>query len=234
MKVDKIRNRFSDNLREHHQLIADFSHGNCVLRVMCAFEIKKEIARKEKPNILEIGCGGGYFTEYLLKYNPGLKIDALDISLEMIEGAKTRLKEWKKNINFICEDGSDFLEQCGKSYDLILSSWTVHNFSWQEKIKFFKNILGRLSKGGKLFLLDKIYTDGFWEREKRFNLVCERYERYLTGKLRKEIINHTKKDFSDEYRMEETLIREKLREIGFREIVILDREAEEVILIACK
>lgn len=225
-------NRFDKKLRESHQIIADFSHGNCVLRVICAIEIKKAVGKNSK--ILEIGCGDGNFTEYFLKYNPKLKLDALDISPKMLNEAKIKLAPWKDNLHFICNDGLEFLKSYAHNYDIIVSSWTIHNFSWTEKQELFKTIRGRLNDGGKLFLLDKIYPDNLREHKKRFEILLQRYQNYLPEDLKKEIISHAKQDFSEDYRMDENKIIERIREAGFQEVKIIDREAEEAILIASK
>ncbi|MFH1030416.1 MAG: class I SAM-dependent methyltransferase [bacterium] len=227
-------NRFDDKLRESHQLIAVFSHGNRVLRVICAIELKKEFSKRKNPRILEIGCGEGDFTEYLMRYNPGFKIDILDISPEMIEAAKIKLALWRENINFICEDGLEFLKNSTENYDLIVSSWTIHNFSWKEKLELFKVIRSRLNDGGKLFLLDKIYPDNLREHEKRFEILLQRYQNYLPEDLKREVIAHAKQDFSEDYRMDESKTIKRLKESGFREAKIIDREAEEAILAASK
>lgn len=43
---------------------------------------------KQNPNVLEIGCGPGNITRYLLSKRPDLTIEGLDIAPNMIELAK--------------------------------------------------------------------------------------------------------------------------------------------------
>ncbi len=229
----KLKNRFADKLQKNHQIIADFSHGNNVLKIIAALEIKNFLGNK-KINVLEIGCGEGNFTQYLLNYNQDIKLDILDVSPEMIASAKIKLSDRKGNINFICKDALIFLESCRKNYDIIVSSWTVHNFKWDEKMELFKHIHNRLNKAGKLFLLDKIYSDVPAENKKQLDKLCRRYDNYLPAGLKKEIISHAKKDFSIGYRMDEGNILAQIAKLGFKKIKIIDREAEEVILTACK
>lgn len=229
-----MENRFGDKLREGHQIIVDFSHGNCVLRVITALEIKIAISKRKNPKILEIGCGEGFFTQYVLKYNPHLKLDALDISPEMLKEAKRNLSHYQENINFICEDALKFLKDTRPKYDLIFSSWTAHNFKWSDKIKLFKNIYEKLNKNGKLFLLDKIYSDNAKERKQQMKILVLRYGKYIEKNLAKEISAHSKQDFKKNYRMDEGRTIWVLREIGFKDVRICDREGSEAILIASR
>lgn len=240
--MKKLKNRFDKKLQEENQIIADFSHGSSVLKIITALEVRKMKPHLASPSkgeeykikVLEIGCGEGNFTEYFLRYNPKLKIDALDISDKMIAGAKKKLATWRKNINFICQDGLEFLKNSPENYDMIISSWTVHNFKWTEKTELFKVIYNRLGNGGKLFLLDKVYSDNFKESKKQFDKLCRRYKNYLPADLSREIISHAKQDFSESYRMDEKNILNKLKVAGFKEVKIIDREAEEAILTARK
>lgn len=229
----KLENRFKNKLQKDHQIIADFSHGNNVLKIITAMEIKK-IIEKKKTNVLEIGCGEGNFTKYLLKYNQHLNLDILDVSPEMIESAKIKLSDWKSNINFICEDALKFLKNSIENYDIIVSSWTLHNFKWDEKMELFKHIHNRLNKAGRLFLLDKIYSDVSTKNKEQMDKLCGRYDNYLPAELKKEIISHAKKDFSIGYRMDENNTLAQIAKLGFKKIKIIDREAEEAILTACK
>lgn len=229
-----MENRFGDKLREGHEIIVDFSHGNCVLRVITALEIKRAISKRENPKILEIGCGEGFFTQYVLKYNPHLKLDALDISPGMLKEAKRKLLHYQGNINFIREDALKFLKDTRPKYDLIFSSWTAHNFKWSDKIKLFENIYEKLNKNGKIFLLDKIYSDNAKERKQQVKILLLRYGKYMEKNLAREISDHSKQDFKKNYRMDEGRTIQVFEKIGFKNAKIYDREGSEAILIASR
>lgn len=81
---------------------------------------------------------------------------------------------------------------------------------------------------------NKIYPDNLRERKKRFEILLQRYRNYLPEDLKKEVIAHAKQDFSEDYRMDESKTIKRLKESGFREAKIIDREAEEAILTASK
>lgn len=138
------------------------------------------------------------------------------------------------SLNFICDDALEFLENTGQKYDLIFSSWKVHNFKWNDKVDLFKNVYEKLNKNGKLFLLDKIYLDKSREIKKQMEILLKRYKKYVDKKLAKEIIFHAKQDFTKEYRMDERQIIKAFKKIGFRDVKILDREVSEAVLIGSK
>jgi len=84
-------NRYDDSLREGNQIIIDLTPANYTLRIELALELKSIIQNNPKRKILEIGVGEGDLTKHILKENPAIHIDCLDISEEMIETSKQTL-----------------------------------------------------------------------------------------------------------------------------------------------
>jgi len=81
-----------------------------------------------EKTILEIGCGTGNFTSMLADQFPAAKIVALDFSPEMIAKASHKLR--KKNIEFICAEGEEFLQEAsGESFDLVASNGSLQWFT---------------------------------------------------------------------------------------------------------
>jgi malonyl-CoA O-methyltransferase len=95
--------------------------------------------------ILDIGCGTGNFTSMLADKFPAAKIIGLDFSQEMIAKASQKLKN--KNIQFICAEGENFLEETAdKSFDLVVSNGSLQWFSDHDKA--LNNIARILLPGG--------------------------------------------------------------------------------------
>lgn len=79
-------------------------------------------------NILEIGCGTGNFTSLLAAGFPEAKIVALDFSREMLTRARHKLQG--ENLEFICAEGEQFLEETPeKSFDLVVSNGSLQWFT---------------------------------------------------------------------------------------------------------
>jgi len=95
--------------------------------------------------VLEIGCGTGNFTSLLAARFPTAKIVALDFSPEMIAKARHKLK--KSNIEFICAEGEQFLEETAdRSFDLVVSNGSLQWFTDHDSS--LKNIARILLPGG--------------------------------------------------------------------------------------
>ncbi|MCM8820321.1 MAG: methyltransferase domain-containing protein [Candidatus Omnitrophica bacterium] len=89
-------------------------------------------------DILEIGCGTANYTKLLHKKFPSSFIDAIDISVQMIEKAKEKLVH--KNVNFYVCDGENIKKN--KKYDLITSNMCFQWFVNLEKsLLLYKDLL---------------------------------------------------------------------------------------------
>ncbi len=226
-------NRYDDKLREGNHMILALIPGNIVLRVALSFEIKKIFQKQQDIKILEIGVGEGDLTAYILRYNPTLTISCLDISQEMIDSSKKLLAAYLDRIRFIQADAVDYLKDCPVTYDLIVSAWTIHNFSWEDKISFLKATFSSLHVWGSFLLMDKIYPDSCEVSHELLHTQINRFK-YLPTALAEEIISHEHQDFLDTYRMDVSATIDILKDIGFQNIELLDRVERDVLLIAKK
>jgi len=220
-------------LRSNNFLIIDLIPGNYLLRKELSLELKNIAQNDSNLRILEIGSGEGDLTKSILENCESIKIDCLDISIEMINSSKKFLLKILDRINFINEDVYSYLQRIDFTYGVIASAWTIHNFTRKDKKKVFERIYTALSKEGKFLLVDKIYPDNQKERRKMFELQMHRFG-YLPMQIRKELIVHENQDLLDDYRMDESDIIETLKGIGFKKIKILDRVDRDVLLIAEK
>lgn len=85
-------------------------------------------------SILDVGCGGGSFTQKLGKRYSSCQIKGIDISTEAISYAKTHNQ--RNNVTF------DLCSLChlpSKSYDVVIATLVCHHFNDDELILFLKN-----------------------------------------------------------------------------------------------
>lgn len=86
-------------------------------------------------NVLEVGCGDGYGTDYINR--PDLKLEAIDVSKDAIKVAKSKYK----NINFKSFNGKNF-KYLDNSFDVILSFQVIeHVESVSDYLSELKRIL---------------------------------------------------------------------------------------------
>lgn len=227
-----MENRYNPQLREGNQEILKF-HPHKVLREIVAKEIKKSIDGREDCKIIDLGCGEGDSALPILIENPKITLEALDLSEEMIEIARNVLKNFKERVNFVAGDAAIYLATQNQKYDIITSSWTIHNLEQEKKEKLLKDIYAHLKEGGKFILMDKIYFGNLEMQKKMLEHQKARY-RYLNEKLRNEISSHEDQDFTENFRQTEENFIDKLQKAGFKNTEILDRTERDVVLVAEK
>ena len=102
----------------------------------------------EKPNatIFEIGCGPGNITKYLLTKKPDFKIDAIDVSPNMIKLAK----ENNPAANFSVLDCRE-IGKISKKYDGIVCGFCMPYLSKADVGKLISDSTNLLNRGGILY-----------------------------------------------------------------------------------
>lgn len=88
-------------------------------------------------SILEMGCGGGQFTQILAKIFPNTQVTGYDISADAIAFAK---RCYLPNLEFTLELPKD------AKYDIVTSTLVCHHLNDQELIAFLKDAYRRANK----------------------------------------------------------------------------------------
>lgn len=102
---------------------------------------------KEKSTILEIGCGPGNITKYLLSKRPDFKILATDISPNMIELAKRN----NPTSSFAVMD-SRHIDQIKTNFDAVICGFCIPYLSSADCEKLIYNTANILNKNGLLYI----------------------------------------------------------------------------------
>ena len=102
---------------------------------------------KQNATILEIACGPGNITKYLLNKRPDFKLLGIDLSLNMIELAKMNNPTAGFQIMDCREIGS-----IDKKYDAIMCGFCLPYLSKEEAIEFIFNASKILNTNGILYL----------------------------------------------------------------------------------
>lgn len=102
---------------------------------------------KEKAEILEVGCGPGNITKYLLSKRPDFKIHGIDIAQNMIELAKKN----NPTASFKVMDIRQINELLG-NFDGIVCGFCLPYLSHTDSEKFFGDANKLLNDNGFLYL----------------------------------------------------------------------------------
>jgi trans-aconitate methyltransferase len=111
------------------------------------FDLFCSSIQKEHPDILELACGPGNITSYLLKKRPDLRIFATDLSPNMLELAKTN----NPSAEFQLMDCRN-IGAIKKKYDGIMCGFCLPYLSQEETIRLLHDASELLLPGGILYL----------------------------------------------------------------------------------
>ena len=104
-------------------------------------------ALAQKTTVLELGCGPGNITRFLLKQRPDLKVDATDIAPNMIDLGKKNVP----HANFFKLDVRE-IKSLKKTYDAIMMGFTLPYLSQEDLRAFLGDARSILNKEGIIYL----------------------------------------------------------------------------------
>lgn len=114
--------------------------------------VLKDASLKEGMNVLEIGCGPGFFTPYLAKAAGSGRLYAVDIQQEMINKLAKKIPLNSSNNVITMVGDASSLNIKDNEIDLIFAYYTFHEFA--DKEKSVKELYRILKKGGMLFIAE--------------------------------------------------------------------------------
>ena len=144
------------------------SYDNHMLDEMSLTEFYDEVehcvsAINGSVKVLDLGCGTGLELERVFKLHKGAMVTAIDLSEKMLEKLKQKFKDKLSNITVIC--GSYFEINFGLNhYDFVLSTYSLHHFSHEEKLTLYKRVYESIKHGGRFINGD--YTVKSIDKEK--------------------------------------------------------------------
>ena len=127
----------------------------------------------EAKSVLEIGCGTGYWTQFMSK--TAKSILATDINEAMLEIARS--KSYPNIPEFIALDYEQLDEMEGQ-YDLIFAGFVVSHIRRENLTDFLSKLSRRLKMGGEIIFMDNVFVEGsntpISEKDKHGNTFQER------------------------------------------------------------
>ena len=112
-----------------------------------SFDVFCNHIKKDNADILDVACGPGNITHYLLKKRPDFKISGIDLSPKMIALAQKN----NPQAEFQLMDCRDIAE-LAKFYDGIICGFCLPYLSKEEAIEFIKNASKVLTINGLIYI----------------------------------------------------------------------------------
>ncbi len=108
----------------------------------------------KESSILDVGCGLGYFCDYLRRYGWKGRYSGVDINPDMIASAKKRLP----SDNFICKD--ILTEEFNEQYDYVFCGATIqHRPKYGDHIAYVEQMVKKMFSLAKCALVFDVFSD---------------------------------------------------------------------------
>jgi len=121
------------------------------------FTIAKELipfAAGDAIDVLDLGAGTGLFSHHVLERFPKGRFVLYDVAGKMLDVARERFRNFPEQFRYVTADYRT-LENAG-SFDLVISSLSIHHLDDREKQELCRQIYGILRKPGVFLNIDLI------------------------------------------------------------------------------
>ena len=149
MEYDEVKNAF-DNAADSYDSKRKEIIPHMDVYYQTAVELTKDY---ENPKILDLGAGTGILTEMLYDLHPDSRITLLDMSANMLSRAKNKF-EGIDNFEYI--EDNYLTRDFKQSYDIIISSLSIHHLDDDEKYTLYEKIYHSLNKNGVFINADEV------------------------------------------------------------------------------
>lgn len=120
-----------------------------------------EMTVPAEARILDLGCGTGLFSEFILNRSPAATVTLLDQSAEMLDVAKTRLQQYS-----ITAVHASFDEALPVGpFDAVISSLAIHHLADDQKARLFQRVAEALADGGIFINADQVAGPSPWQTD---------------------------------------------------------------------
>lgn len=184
MEINKIQNRFNnvaiDYDKQRKLFIPCYDDYYGIVQTFLKFQ------KSTIQSVLDLGAGTGLLTMFVQQVIPDASYLLVDIAEKMLDVAKTRFSNCNNITYKTCDYCSNFPEG---TFDLVVSSLSIHHLDDTEKQLLYGTIFKSLNKGGYFVNLDQfnadskevndIYTDSWYESIKNSGISVDEMNSWL-------------------------------------------------------
>lgn len=110
-------------------------------------------SENKAPSILDIGAGTGLLSAFVKEKFPQASVTLIDLSEKMMDMAKQRFKGEEK-MEYLLADYIEYTFE--KTYDIVISSLSIHHLTDEEKRNLYVKIFSILNKDGVFINADQV------------------------------------------------------------------------------
>ncbi|GJL77696.1 MAG: methylase [Nitrospinaceae bacterium] len=154
------------------------THGSDYQKEIIMPGVLKLLSLKRTSRVLDLACGQGVFSRYLLA--KGMQVEGLDVSEELIRFARTRSKP---ALRFHIADARDSEALKESQFDAVVCLLAVQNM--EEIVPVFKNVARWLKPDGKFVFVTthpcfRIPRQTHWGWDEEKKMEYRRVDRYAS------------------------------------------------------
>jgi len=145
-----LREKFGQGAEDY-----DRQRKHVIPRLDDLYQILGDLAstNTHQPRILDLGAGTGLLTSYIYDRHPQGYFTLLDISEEMINIARDRFKN-VQHFDYVVADYT--IHKFQESFDLIVSSLSIHHLKHRDKQFLYQKIYDLLNPEGIFLNADQV------------------------------------------------------------------------------
>ena len=231
---------FSEKQKKQYNLLEEV-YGNYTSFQKEIKPIIQDFRKDEKINILEIGFGTGITTEIIqsARNSSNYILIAVDNDFYMKNILINNNRINKSLIKIISAEIINYLKNYeGEPFDLVVSGFTIHNFSSKDREQLYELLYANMSKNSLFVNADKYSQNNEEDRLKSLKYRIDKYVEYAMkypeyNEVISEWVEHYVRDQSPTYTMIKDEAKKALRKANFKEINLeVPRSIEDIEMMA--
>jgi len=141
--------------------------------ILSPSKLVKQLSLNQNANVLELGCGPGYYSAKVAQKIPDGKLTLVDIQQEMLDMAKRRMDSFGiSNINYVQADASELPFE-NDSFNVIFLIAMLGEVP--DKEKCIRELHRVLRTGGLLSISEQSYDPHFIQDSKMKHLIGDMF-----------------------------------------------------------